>query len=342
MKEDNVMVSVIIPIYNVEKYLCQCVDSVLNQTYRELQIILVDDESPDGCGNICDEYKNKDSRIEVIHKKNGGLGMARNDGLKLAKGEYVIFLDSDDWIDTNHIAKLIEAAKDNDADLVIHGYRKCTDEGNVIEQTPLIKTGVFENVINDILMPMIAADDKNPIDEIFPVGACFKMFRLSVIRDNNIEFISEKKCISEDVIFNMDCIPLYKRAVVIDDYGYNYRTNPNSISQAYDPKRTGRMFVFYHEMYDRLECDIRFTSCKEHRLSRCYIAKCRVGIRLIAKSNLSFKMKLLEIRKILSNEYTKKALKDLHYIKYGIKLSIIAWLMKMRAAELLVFLFKYW
>ena len=95
----NPLISVIVPIYNVEKYLARCVDSIVNQTYKNLEIILVDDGSPDSCPDICDVWKEKDDRIKVIHKKNGGLSDARNAGLDIAQGEYVAFVDSDDFID---------------------------------------------------------------------------------------------------------------------------------------------------------------------------------------------------------------------------------------------------
>lgn len=94
----NTKVSIIVPVYNVEKYLKRCVDSLLNQTHENIEVILVDDESPDNCGIICDEYAKKDSRIKVIHKKNGGLSSARNAGLEIATGDYILYVDSDDWI----------------------------------------------------------------------------------------------------------------------------------------------------------------------------------------------------------------------------------------------------
>ena len=104
------LISVIIPIYNAEPYLHRCIDSVRNQTHQNLEIILVDDGSTDRCPQICDELQMQDSRIQVIHKKNGGQGLARNSGLKIASGAYVTFVDSDDWISKNHIENLYRAA----------------------------------------------------------------------------------------------------------------------------------------------------------------------------------------------------------------------------------------
>lgn len=102
------LISVIIPIYNVEQYLEQCLDSVVNQTYRNLEIILVDDGSPDKCGAICDAYKAKDERIIVIHQENQGLSAARNAGLDICKGEYIAFVDSVDWVEADYIDAMLE------------------------------------------------------------------------------------------------------------------------------------------------------------------------------------------------------------------------------------------
>lgn len=117
MYEDK-LVSVIVPVYNVENYLKKCIDSLCQQTYKNLEIILIDDGSPDGCGKICDEYALKDQRIVVIHKKNGGLSSARNAGLDIVKGNYIGFVDSDDWIEETMYEKMISFLQDNHCDIV--------------------------------------------------------------------------------------------------------------------------------------------------------------------------------------------------------------------------------
>lgn len=119
---DNPLISVIVPIYKVEPYLRRCLDSIVNQTYTNLEIILVDDGSPDGCPAICDEYAAKDSRIIVIHKENGGLSDARNAGLDICKGEYISFVDSDDWIADCFIEVLFKSIQDTNAEIGICGY----------------------------------------------------------------------------------------------------------------------------------------------------------------------------------------------------------------------------
>lgn len=119
--EQDVLVSVIVPVYNVEAYLPRCVDSILNQTYRNLEIILVDDGTKDDSDKICDDYAEKDCRIRVIHKENGGLSSARNAGIDIARGEYLAFVDSDDWIEPDALESLLETALEQKTELVIAG-----------------------------------------------------------------------------------------------------------------------------------------------------------------------------------------------------------------------------
>ena len=122
------LISIIVPIYNVEKYLNKCVESILKQTYDNLEIILVDDGSLDNCGNICDEYAKKDSRIIVLHKTNGGLSDARNKGINIAKGKYIGFVDSDDYIDNDMFEILYNLCKNNNADISMISYKEIENE----------------------------------------------------------------------------------------------------------------------------------------------------------------------------------------------------------------------
>lgn len=122
------MISVIVPIYKVEKYLKRCVNSLLNQSYSDFELILVDDGSPDNCGNICEEYAAKDKRVRVIHKENGGLSDARNAGLRIARGEYIAFVDSDDWVATNYLETLLKVIELTDSDICECEVLKTTGE----------------------------------------------------------------------------------------------------------------------------------------------------------------------------------------------------------------------
>ena len=124
--------SVIVPIYNVEQYIHKCVDSILNQNFKDFELILVDDGSPDSCGKICDEYAQKDERVKVIHKVNGGLSDARNFGLEKAKGEYVSFIDSDDWVDENIYSESLKYMEENDLDIVCFDVTEVRTNKNLV------------------------------------------------------------------------------------------------------------------------------------------------------------------------------------------------------------------
>lgn len=140
------LISVIIPVYNVQKYLDRCIHSVLGQSYTKLDIILVDDGSSDGSGSVCDKYQETDGRIRVIHKQNGGLGDARNVGIDAAKADYLIFLDSDDFVDREYVSFLYALLRDNDADISICRYRRFCDLKEIKEAQRDQKTVVYDNI----------------------------------------------------------------------------------------------------------------------------------------------------------------------------------------------------
>lgn len=153
------LVSVIVPIYKVEKYLRQCIDSIINQTYHKLEIILVDDGSPDNCSTICDGYAKIDERIQVIHQQNGGLSSARNAGLDIAKGDYYFFVDSDDWIANNTIQKMLDKSKETNADLVICNitpFYEVDYVGPQKQDSPLITEVLNQEELVDRLMQRAA------------------------------------------------------------------------------------------------------------------------------------------------------------------------------------------
>ena len=138
----NEKISVIVPVYNVKLYLHKCVDSILNQTYQNIEVLLIDDGSTDGSSDICDSYTEKDSRIKVVHKKNGGLSSARNTGLDMATGEYILFVDSDDYIDIEMIRRLYDALVKTGADMSVCNIRMVGVDGLTTFPYP-------ENVVRD-------------------------------------------------------------------------------------------------------------------------------------------------------------------------------------------------
>lgn len=211
-------ISIIIPIYNVEKYLHRCIESILAQTFTNYELILVDDGSPDNCGKICDEYALKDSRIIVIHKENGGVSSARNIGLKHAKGKYIVFCDSDDYIQDDYLDVLYNSMKSEDVDLVCAGYEVVDD------------TGIPEKCLNGFDLDYCFSDDTSIKDFIIfnvldraPNWAIWaKIYRTDIIKPNMIRFCESCENFAEDLAFYLDYILYCKRIKFKKYYGYKY------------------------------------------------------------------------------------------------------------------------
>lgn len=216
----NELISVIVPIYKVEKYLNRCVDSILSQTYKNIEIILVDDGSPDACGEICDGYIEKDSRIKVIHKENGGLSDARNAGIEAAYGEYIIFVDSDDYIVPTMIEEMIEALIASKADLCICNINYVDENGAVINNQNMrspIKKGIYSR---DDVLNFLVNDGY-----WFYVTAWNKLYKTNVFR--NIRFRVGKY--HEDEFLIHEIIDRCDKVVCLEDRLYNYVQREGSI-----------------------------------------------------------------------------------------------------------------
>lgn len=223
------MVSIIVPVYNVEKYLNQCIDSLINQTYKELQIILIDDGSSDESGKICDEYAKKDKRIEVIHKENGGLSSARNMGLKKVRGEYVAFIDSDDYVLDHFVETLVRNIEKNQADISMCGS-VCMDESGkyLFADRYLEKCYIGKEIVDAFILPLKTA-------------VWNKLFRTLYIGSNRFP---EGRIHGEDLVFITSII---KRETILasSNYiGYYYIKHPNSIT-------TGK---FSNHSFDEVYC----------------------------------------------------------------------------------------
>lgn len=215
-------ISVIVPVYKVEPYIHKCVDSILAQTFTDYELILVDDGSPDTCGNICDEYAQKDARIHVIHKENGGLSDARNAGMKIACGEYVIFIDSDDYIDADMLSYLYENLKKADADMATCGiYEVYADRIEKQEEEPdFVCSG--EEAFRCILRGHTIRG------EIWN-----KLIKRSCISD--LEFPKGK--LYEDIFYTVDMMQRIKKVAVGTKPKYYYLHRSDSITgKAYRPK----------------------------------------------------------------------------------------------------------
>ena len=304
------LISVIVPVYNVERYLLRCVESIQKQTYKNIEIILVDDVSPDNCPKMCDELVDSDSRMKVVHRKeNGGLGFARNSGLEAATGEYVTFIDSDDWIEETHIENLYSAICNSDADLAMGAHTSVNAKGEKTPHHITVKEGLYnkDDILNKILLPLIGPDVNYPNDVQINSSCCMNLYKMEIIRKNNLKFISERYAVGEDLYFNVDFFVSADKLVALDEVGYYYFENEESISRKYNPKRFERTLNYYTKLYEQVE-EYGLSDKIEHRIERTYLMKIRVAIRHIILSDLKRKEKIREIKSILDNEITKKVL----------------------------------
>lgn len=223
-------VSVIIPVYRAEKFIHECIESVLNQTHTDLELILVDDGSPDNSGAICDEYALKDNRIKVFHQPNGGVCAARNRGLDMATGDYILFLDSDDYMPKDALETLYNDATQNDADIAI-GRMFCNTESAEIDNNLQVWTGTEA---------LIKASEDHPA----LYGCCTKLFKRELVED--IRFVEGRK-VHEDGYFLFLTLIKLPTITVRNKCTYIYRDNPNSASHEAFSEKYFDVLYFFNE-----------------------------------------------------------------------------------------------
>lgn len=221
------LISIILPVYNVEKYLFKCIDSIINQTYKNFEIILVDDGSLDSSGQICDEYATVDSRIKVIHKENGGVSSARNRGLDIATGKWVLFADPDDIIPLDALNYYAEVISSNNVDMVLGSYVECNEKGNIIKS----EDKQFEKQISMLeCLKLFYKSDTY----LFQGYVWNRLMKLSIIKENNLKY-NESIYFKEDGLFAvqyMVCcsLPCYYTSKIV----YNYYIHDTSSMRIYN------------------------------------------------------------------------------------------------------------
>ncbi|MFC5684431.1 glycosyltransferase family 2 protein [Flavobacterium sp. MAHUQ-51] len=306
----NFSISIIIPVYNVSAYLRQCLDSVINQTYTELEIIIVNDGSTDDSLNICQEYQLIDNRIQLINQQNAGLSAARNTGIDYVQGDYILFVDSDDWIDLNTCQLLVDNVKSTNADVVLFSYCK---EFSIHSEEKFILEGDVtfnENESRKIYRRIIGLYEEEltyPENADSIVTAWGKLYKTEIIKSNAIYFTDCKLIGTEDMLFNVYYFLHVKSIVNIHLCLYHYRkNNQNSLTSVYK----SNLMIQWGELYDRVEqfienkeLDATFQKAFQNRISLGIIG---LGINeLYAKTSLLEKYS--KLKKILSSERYRKA-----------------------------------
>lgn len=252
-------VSVIVPIYNAELYLEECIQSVLHQTLRDIELLLIDDGSTDNSLRICKEYSKKDNRVQVFSNTNVGQGLERNFGVKRAVGEYIAFLDSDDQYKEDMLEKLYQKAVETNADMVSGGYADVYN-GNVIEKHLLGNEILDSNEkIKTAMSNLIAYEKKDGY--VGCIAVWDSIFRRDLIISNDIQFLSEREVYSEDLLYKLTFMSYSQKIVFCSDITYLYRVNDTSFTN----KISESVLIRIITLYDSI--NIRFGSTlKEYNL----------------------------------------------------------------------------
>lgn len=311
-------VSIIVPVYNVEMYLKRCIESLINQSFKDIEIIIINDGSTDRSIDILNDYSSRDSRIKVINKMNEGISKARNEGIILANGEYMMFVDGDDWIDTNMVEKMYFNIKEN-KDLVICTYKRAFANKSIpriLNDMPDFKHYTRNEFIEQIyrrLVGPVGEELKNPqyLDCLSTVWA--KLYKTSIIKQNNITFISTDEVLGEDTLFNINLFAYIKSCVFINEPLYNYwKGNRSSITTKYREdlkKKTDNLHLHIENILVENKMEHIFYKALNNR--RC-LSLLGLGLNECSKFNdLSSLQKIRKIKLILEDNTIKRCFREL-------------------------------
>ncbi len=313
------LISIIVPVYNVENYIIQCVDSLINQTYDNIEIILVDDGSKDKSAEIITKYFKKDSRIKFFQQSNKGPSAARNYAIQQCKGEYLTFLDSDDWLDTNTCEVLVNKLSEDDYDIIfwsyIREYQNFSVPKDVFEEDQNFNESESKILLKRIF-GLTGKQLKNPEngDSIVPV--CMKLYKTEIIKNNEIYFVDTKLIGSaEDALFNINYFNTVKKAAYLHKYFYHYRRdNLGSFTSTYRPnlvKQWDNLFQYMKKAIVDFNLNNEYKKALKNRIALGIIG---LGLNEMA-SGKSRSGKIVGIKNILNKENYKEAISQLE-LKY--------------------------
>lgn len=331
------LVTVVVPVYKTEKYLDRCILSIVNQTYCNLEILLIDDGSPDNCPKMCDAWAQKDSRIRVVHKQNEGLGMARNTGIENANGEYICFVDSDDYIALDTIQKTYVLADLNKSELVLFGNVRVNRQGKIVkENIPKVPKAQYcgEEIQRFFLPDLIDNKHRKARNKNICLSACMCLIAMTLIQSVNWRFKSEREIISED---SYAVIWLYKHInslLILPEALYYHCENENSLTGVYREDRFEKNKYFYIECLKMAKkqkyCYEIHTSISGLFLSLSIATMKQV---VLAKKSIKCKRKLL--KQIANDSLTQKALLDISARRYSKARNIFFWGMRKKNVGLI-------
>lgn len=330
------LVSIVIPVFNTEKYLERCITSVANQTYLDLEIILVDDGSFDSSPQICDCWQRKDDRIRVIHKKNQGLGMARNTGIANANGEYICFFDSDDYVDNQTIEKAYYEAKRNASDIVCFGMKNVDKNGKILsEMIPKPRKNIYvgAEVQTEFLVEISGPDPQTGKDACIPMSACSKLYSMQCINKSGWSFVSEREIMSEDfysllkLYRNVECIS------IMQDAFYYYVQNDTSTTHVYRENRYVNARSFYLSAIDLCD-ELAYPPEVSYRLGDFYLSLVLKIMKQEMQACKKMARKRQTIHDILSDSFLQSILLKKKFDRQPCKKRIVFWTMRHKLTNL--------
>lgn len=310
-------VSIIVPIYNVEKYLEQCLESLKKQTYLNLEILMVDDGSTDSSGRICDEFAKKDKRFVVLHKSNGGVSSARKTGMKNASGAYIMFVDGDDWLDLDTVRKCVSAIEqDNRIGCVLFSYAKevegATIPMHVMDESLKLYDKEVEIKIYRRLFGLSKDELSHPERMENIVSCCMKLYRVEYARRGKY-FDTKWIGSCEDGLFNIYALQRCKGVVYIDETLYHYRKGTGTLTSTYRPALVKQWSNLFDEMLKaikRYELGDDYLEALDNRIALSITA---IGLNELKNPNHGSIGHIEEIHQYLSRERYQKACKNLEW-----------------------------
>jgi len=336
-------ISVIIPVYNVEQYLNRCVESLVNQGYEDYEIILIDDGSTDNSGRMCDEIAAKFVTISAVHKTNGGLGSARNVGLDCAKGEYVTFVDSDDWVTQDYFEFIEKHLKENRSDILKYGYQRIQNGVAGKSVTPYFEEGYYDRrkIDSDILPGAIGPVRLFDYSKNALMSACASAYSVNFLKKNRIYFQSEREILNEDYLFNLLALIFAESVEIAHKVLYMYDFRKGSLSKRYNNNMLERKQRFLQEYkVTLLKCNIF------ERYELAYYAQCVDSYYACITNeygswNPQGKSKDSDrVKEILKLEGCQAAIRKSKHNNLGLKGTVIYWMMRTKQARLMYIFYK--
>lgn len=332
-------ISFIVPIYKIpEEFLRQCIDSIINQYFEDIEIILIDDESPDNCGKVCDEYATLDKRIKVIHQKNQGVSVARNAGIDIAIGEWISFVDADDWIEPDYVNKFYDMSLETDSDILISdcyvNYSSRQVENKFFKEHFIEAKGKDKDrFILQYLCNKIYKDDLGTADVGAPWG---KIYRRSFLMNNKLRFNS-KLIRMQDNVFNLYAFEKADGLYYKEAYLYHYRKSEFSGFSRFTPNIT----KYYELVFDELQYFINkyeksneFYVARDIKIVKSIYVYCKMYY-LHKDNNMGKKEVKKEINSLLNKELYRNAIKNVQFKYLSYVESVFVICLKLRMINMI-------